>query len=178
MPPNFYFSLNIVRVTKLRRMIWVRVLHERGGGGDKYNILNVNLPQRPLPQKWSGTATSPSCNWPNITEYNWYGCQIMRELTDQLAKPGTERPFIESKPSCGISVGVTRDWKISDHRKHLDSLRELKPAKALVQGPSAKKTRELLNLNRDPLRWTVGHCRLKDTFSNWARLTTAGVKGA
>jgi hypothetical protein len=102
------------------------------------------------PQKWSVTATTPSCNWPNTTEYNWYGCQVMRVL----AKLGSEA-------ACGIFMGVVkkafRDWKISDHRKQLDSLHGLiKQEKALIQGLSANKTRQLLELGRDQLRWVGG----------------------
>jgi hypothetical protein len=52
----------------------------------------------------------------------------------------------------GVGKKAVRDWKFSDHRKHLDSLSGLKQAKALIQGPSAKKTRKLLNLNRDQLQ--------------------------
>jgi hypothetical protein len=30
------------------------------------------------PHNWSRTATNPSHNWPNITGFNWYGCQVIR----------------------------------------------------------------------------------------------------
>jgi hypothetical protein len=40
-----------------------------------------------------------------------------------------------------------------------------KQAKGLISGPSAKRTKDLLKLNRDQLRWVVGlltgHCYLK-----------------
>jgi hypothetical protein len=26
------------------------------------------------PQKWCRTAANPSCNWPDMTGFNWYGC--------------------------------------------------------------------------------------------------------
>jgi hypothetical protein len=59
---------------------------------------------------------------------------------------------------------------------------DLKEAKGLTQGPSAKRTKELLKLNRNQLRWVVGllagHCHLKDTFSNWDEETVKGAKGA
>jgi hypothetical protein len=32
------------------------------------------------PQNWSGTAINPSYNWPNITEFNWYGSHVVRVL--------------------------------------------------------------------------------------------------
>jgi hypothetical protein len=41
----------------------------------------------------------------------------------------------------------------------------LKQAKGLIFGPSAKRTKDLLKLNRDQLRWVVGllsgHCHIK-----------------
>jgi ribonuclease HI len=48
------------------------------------------------------------------------------EMTDQLAKLGSEQPFMGPEPACGISMGVAKkavtDWTISDHRKQWDSL--------------------------------------------------------
>jgi hypothetical protein len=54
-------------------------------------------------------------------------------------------------------------------RRHTDraipALFGLKQAKGLISGPSAKRTMDLLELNRDQLRWVVGlltgHCHLK-----------------
>jgi hypothetical protein len=47
----------------------------------------------------------------------------------------------------------------------------LKQAKGLISGPSAKRTKDLLNLNRDQLSWMVGlltgHCHLKGHLSKW-----------
>jgi hypothetical protein len=41
----------------------------------------------------------------------------------------------------------------------------LRQAKGLMQGPSARRTKDLLRLNRDQLSWLLGlftgHCRLK-----------------
>jgi hypothetical protein len=90
-------------------------------------------------------------------------------MADQLSRLGSERLFIGPQPAWGISKGVARkavrDWTITDHRKHWDSLSGLKQANALLQGPSAKKISELLNLSRDLLGWVVGlltgHCHLK-----------------
>jgi ribonuclease HI len=42
------------------------------------------------------------------------------EVADQLAKLGSESPFIEPEPACGISVGIAkravRDWTNRDHK--------------------------------------------------------------
>jgi hypothetical protein len=44
-----------------------------------------------------------------------------------------------------------------------ESTTGLKQAKGLIPGPSAKRTKDLLKLNRDQLRWVVGlfNCHLK-----------------
>jgi hypothetical protein len=51
-----------------------------------------------------------------------------------------------------------------DHRKYWRSLTGLRQAKGFIQGPSAKRAKELLNLERNQLRWVVGlltgHCHL------------------
>jgi hypothetical protein len=52
-----------------------------------------------------------------------------------------------------------------NHKKHWESTIGLKQAKELTLGPSAKRRKDLLKLNRDQLRWVVGlftgHCHLK-----------------
>jgi hypothetical protein len=49
--------------------------------------------------------------------------------------------------------------------KQWESLTGLKQAKELIVGSSAKRSKDLLKLNRDQLRWIVGlltgHCHLK-----------------
>jgi hypothetical protein len=62
-------------------------------------------------------------------------------MADQSAKQGSERLFIRPEPACGTSMGAAK-------RVIRYFLSGLKQAKVLIQGPSAKKTRELLNLNR------------------------------
>jgi hypothetical protein len=49
-----------------------------------------------------------------------------------------------------------------------ESVTGLTQAKGLILGPSARRTKDLLKLNRDQLRWVVGlltgHCHLKGHF--------------
>jgi hypothetical protein len=77
------------------------------------------------------------------------------ETADQLTTLGSEYPFIGPEPPCGISVGiakkVVRDWTDSDHKKDYESLTVLKHAEGFLQEPSARRTRELLKLNRNQL---------------------------
>jgi hypothetical protein len=90
-------------------------------------------------------------------------------MADQLAKTGSEHPFIGPEPVCGISVGVAkkavRDWTNRNHKEYWESITGLREAKGLIQGPSARRTKDLLKLNRDQLRQVVGlltgHCHLK-----------------
>jgi hypothetical protein len=93
------------------------------------------------------------------------------ETADQLAKTGSEHPFIGSEPACGITIGaakkVVRDWTNINHKKkkHWESVTGLTQAKGLILGPSARRTKDLLKLNGDQLRWVVGlltgHCHLQ-----------------
>jgi hypothetical protein len=91
------------------------------------------------------------------------------ELADQLARTGSEHPFTGPEPACSISIGAARkavsNWLNRKHTKQWESIIELRQAKELISEPSAKRTRDLLKLNRDQLRWIVGlytgHCHLK-----------------
>jgi hypothetical protein len=81
------------------------------------------------------------------------------ETAEQLAKIGSEQPFVGPEPACGISMGVAikaiRDWMTMSHEKYWKSLTGLRQAKGLIRGPSAKIARELLKLDRNQLRWVV-----------------------
>jgi hypothetical protein len=84
-------------------------------------------------------------------------------------RTGSENPFIGPEPACGISNGAAkkavRDWTNRKHKKHWESPTGLKQAKGFISGPSARRTKDLLELNRDQLSWVVGlltgHCLLK-----------------
>jgi hypothetical protein len=75
------------------------------------------------------------------------------ETADQLPKTGSEYPFIGPEPACGISMGVAkkaiRDWTTTTRKKYWESLTGLRQAKGLIRGPSAKRAKELLKLNRN-----------------------------
>jgi ribonuclease HI len=47
---------------------------------------------------------------------------VGNETADQLAKTGSEHPFIRPEPACGISVGVVkkaaRDWTNRNHKEY------------------------------------------------------------
>jgi hypothetical protein len=94
---------------------------------------------------------------------------VGNETANQLAKTGSEHPFMGSEPVCGISAGVAkkaaRDWTNRNHKEHWESTIGLRETKGLIQGLSARRTKDLLQLNRDQFRWVValltGHCHLK-----------------
>jgi hypothetical protein len=81
------------------------------------------------------------------------------ERTDQFVKIGAEYPFIGTKPAYGISIGVakkaTRGWKIINHTKYCVSLTGLRQVKGLIRGPSAKRAKEVLKLNKNQIRWIL-----------------------
>jgi hypothetical protein len=98
-----------------------------------------------------------------------HGGAVGNETADQLARTGSEHPFIGPEPACSISIGVAkkevRDWTKCNHQILWESTTGLKQAKGLISGPSTRRMRDLLKLNRDQLRWMVGlftgHCHLK-----------------
>jgi hypothetical protein len=91
------------------------------------------------------------------------------ETADLLARTGSEQPFTGPEPACGISVGVAkravRYWTNRNHIKQWKSTTGLKQAKGLISGPPVRRTKDLLKLSSDQLRWLVGlftgHCHLK-----------------
>jgi hypothetical protein len=78
------------------------------------------------------------------------------ETADPLARIGSEHPFRGPEPARGISFGVAkravRDCTNRNHTKQWESTTGLKQAKRLISGPSARRTKDLLKLNRDQLR--------------------------
>jgi hypothetical protein len=84
---------------------------------------------------------------------------VGNETADQLARTGSEHPFTGPEPACGISIGVAkkavRDWTNRNNKTQWESTTSLKSAKGLISGPSAERTKDLLKLNRDQLRWVV-----------------------
>jgi hypothetical protein len=72
---------------------------------------------------------------------------------DKLTRLGFEYPFIGPEPACGISARISkraaRDW--TDHKKHWDSLTELKYAKDFLQQTSARRTKILCETKQKPV---------------------------
>jgi hypothetical protein len=101
---------------------------------------------------------------------------VDNEIADKLARTGSAHPFTGPEPACGISVGVAKkaikDWMNRNHKKKRpwEATIGLKQAKEFIPWPSARRTKDLLKLNTEQLRWVVGlftgHCHLKGHFSN------------
>jgi hypothetical protein len=102
------------------------------------------------PQNCSGTAINPSHKWPNIrVQLIWVSGHegiVGNETTDRLARTG-------SGPACGIPIGVAkravRDSTKRNHERHWQSITGLRQAKGLIQWSSARRTKDVLKLNRD-----------------------------
>jgi hypothetical protein len=85
---------------------------------------------------------------------------VGNETADLLARTGFEHPFTGPEPARGISIGVpkraVRDWTNKNHKKQLESTTGLKQAKGIYIRALCRRTKDLLKLNRDQLRWVVG----------------------
>jgi hypothetical protein len=77
------------------------------------------------------------------------------ETADQLARTESEYPFIGPEPACGISIGVAkkaiRDWTNRNHKNHWEFTNGRKQSKGFILGPTAKRTKYLLKLNREQI---------------------------
>jgi hypothetical protein len=69
------------------------------------------------------------------------------------SRTGSKHPFIGPEPSYGNSFGVAkkavRAWTNRNYKKYWESVNGLKKSKGLILGPSARRTKDLLKLNRD-----------------------------
>jgi hypothetical protein len=67
-----------------------------------------------------------------------------------------------NKQSC---LGYFVCYNVLPLKEYWESTIGLREAKGFIQGPSARRTKDLLKLNRDQLRWLVGlltgRCHLK-----------------
>jgi hypothetical protein len=75
-----------------------------------------------------------------------------------------KHPFTYRIPA-GVAKKAVRDWTNRNCKKYWESLTGLKHAMGFLQGPSARRTRELLKLNKNQLRCVTGilaeHCHPK-----------------
>jgi hypothetical protein len=79
------------------------------------------------------------------------------ETAAQLATAGSEHPCIGPEPACGISIGVAKKAFRTELTKNIGNpLLDSDRQRDLMLGPSARRTKDLLKLNRDQLRWVVG----------------------
>jgi hypothetical protein len=82
---------------------------------------------------------------------------------------GSLHSFIGPEPTCGISGSVVRwvirDWVYREHHKYWQSIFRYRHAKSFFDGPSTKRTAELLKLSRFQIKQVTGlltgHCQLR-----------------
>jgi hypothetical protein len=74
-----------------------------------------------------------------------------------LDTKGSECLFIAPEPTCGISAEfakkAARDWMNRDHKTPWEPIKVLKHVKDFLQRPSTRWIRELLEPDRNQLRW-------------------------
>jgi hypothetical protein len=82
--------------------------------------------------------------------------RVLLEMKQQIYWQGSEHPFTRPEPACNISIGVAKrvvsNWLNRNHKKQWESTTGFKQAREFIPEPSAKRTRDLLKLNRDQLR--------------------------
>jgi hypothetical protein len=86
-----------------------------------------------------------------------------------MVKKGSEHQFIGPEPACSISERAAkwtiREWMHKKHREPWKSIPGQKCAMGFLQELSAKRTKEVLTLNRSHLRHVTGllteHCHFK-----------------
>jgi hypothetical protein len=110
---------------------------------------------------------------------------VGNETTDLLTRTGSvHRTWTSSRPFSWSCQERGQGLDEQESQKQWESQTGLKQAKGLISGPSARRTKDLLELNRDQLRWVVGvltgHCYLKghlfktgiDRWSNFWQVPT------
>ena len=89
-----------------------------------------------------------------------YAFLILTCVLYDLPISWSEQLFIGPEVACSISIGVDkkaiRGWTDRNHKKYWESITGLRQAKGFIAGPSARRTKDLLRLNRDQLRWVLG----------------------
>jgi hypothetical protein len=102
-------------------------------------------------------------------------------MADQLAKLGSEHPFIGLEPAYCISMGVAkkvvRDWTIRDNRKHWDSLSGL-TGKGTHTGLLCQENKGAVKFEQRPamLGGRTTHMTVPSKRTHFH--TAPGVKGA
>jgi hypothetical protein len=81
---------------------------------------------------------------------------VGNETADQLSRTGSEHPLTGPEPACSISIGGAKkavtDWTNRNHKKHWEFTTGLKQAKGLTSGASARRMKDLLKLNKRPIK--------------------------
>lgn len=82
------------------------------------------------------------------------------EEADSLAREGSDREFYGPEPALGLSRSavnqVIRDWMTREHQMYWTTLQGLRQSKLFIQGPSSKRAKYLLSLERRKLSICVG----------------------
>jgi hypothetical protein len=96
------------------------------------------------------------------------------ETADQLARTGSERPFIGPEPACGISIGVAhkvvRDCTNRNHKKTLG----LKQAKGLILGSVCQKDEGSVKIKQRRIK--VGKVKLSLCLMKHVKIKQRRIK--
>ena len=103
------------------------------------------------------------------------------ERADELARIGSEISFCGPKPTLGLTYStqrrLIRDFYNNLHKRLWQSLTNCKHSKAIIDGPSKKNAKFLLNKSRQDLRLIIGvitgHCKLNKHLHRMGLTQTA-----
>jgi hypothetical protein len=94
-----------------------------------------------------------------LQKFDRYSISYTAEKREKSCLCWELNPHCPGRPNCSIVVTST-------NKEYWETVTGLTQAKRLIQGPYARRTKDLLKLNRDQLRWEVGlitgHCHLKE----------------
>lgn len=154
--------------------------------GNTYIILVSNQSTWQLPTSllnWTGTAINPPWKWLNGTQFEWYGCQVTRELKVMKVYISLQDRIWAGMQHLSSSCQKAHQ-ALDEQRpyKHWEFIAGQTQGKDFLLGLSAKGTRKLLELNMNQLRWVTGlfteHCHLKKHLYTFGLAKTPLLKGA
>ena len=82
------------------------------------------------------------------------------EMADELANLGSAKIQDANQIKCGISIGIVKsknkEWLRNKFQKYWENVPRLRQSKRFIFEACAKRTKELISLTKNQLRWVIG----------------------
>jgi hypothetical protein len=99
---------------------------------------------------------------------------VGNETADQLARTGSEQPFIGPEPACGISIGVTkkaiRDWTKRNHKRKKKEKKNTLGIHNWTQTGKGIYIRTLCQKNEGPVEIKQSSVKMGGRITYWTLL--------